>query len=125
MTIVDPNTNKAYIDMRRLTIEPNDLIILRTDVEWTVEDMLRFDNEMHNTYPEWGGTIIMMRTDESLEKVPALAVRALYEKLRPQFDPEYDVWKRQYTKEKEDENLRTEALATEGNGDAHGVEQSK
>lgn len=96
--VIDPNTGesqRSYRDMRKLAIEPNDLIVLRTDVEWTVEDMMKFDEQMHTTYPDWGGSIIMMRTDESLEKVPAGAVRALYEQLRAQFDPDYDAWKKE------------------------------
>lgn len=86
--MVNPSA-PPYIDARKLTLDPRDLLLVRTDIPWTKKDMEAFDKKLRELYPEWKGIVLMMGTDQAMEKLPTPMAYHLYLRLKAIFEDDF------------------------------------
>lgn len=86
--MVNPSA-KPYIDARRLTLDPRDLLLVRSDIPWTKKDMADFDTKLRKLYPEWKGVVLMTGTDQTIEKLPVEKAYHLYLRLKAVFEDDF------------------------------------
>lgn len=76
---------QQYIDVHAITIEPKDLIILRSDAPVRAHDLKELQETVLSSNPEWRGGLLVLKTDETIEKLDVTSLHNLYELLKSMF----------------------------------------
>lgn len=68
-------------------LKGKEILVIRSDDEYSQKAMVELDSKMRSENPEWTGTLLVLRTDQTIEKMPEQMAFALYHALKKCFDP--------------------------------------
>jgi len=69
------------------SLKGRELIVIRSDDEHNEVQMHALGDKIRIENPEWTGTMLVMRTDQSIEKLPEPMAFALFKAMQAYFDP--------------------------------------
>jgi hypothetical protein len=80
------NPGKKYSETYVLSeLKGREILIIRSDDEYSQKAMVALDAKMRSENPEWTGTLLVLRTDQAIEKMPEPMAFALYKALEKCF----------------------------------------
>ena len=78
---------KKYTETYMMTeLTGNDLLVLRSDEVHTQDTMAAIDAKLRAGNPKWAGVLLVLRTDQSIERMPEEMARDLYHALKLCFE---------------------------------------
>jgi len=76
---------RTLVDVHALPIDTKDLVILRSDREFDLRDYEELQRTVLASNPEWRGGLLVLKTDEMVEKLDEKTLLSLYEILKKMF----------------------------------------
>jgi hypothetical protein len=74
--------NESYVLSE---LKGREILVIRSDDEYGQKAMIELDAKIRAENPEWTGTMLVLRTDQAIEKMPEPLAFALYKALEKCF----------------------------------------